>query len=191
MTRKLDTCDKDQDSKILKETNYLIFAWNDYDPVSGEGDWVYHGRNRRSKTDLLLTHKDVNLAEENLDFENSIHVDFKLNKHPVKSQKTYYFCQFFEVPQFETDVHLIRYQMMVDRVNKDIVHHLIVHECPISTANIVDEFGLIGHECGAAKAPDYVNQCIASSIIVAWVCIHIDVSYKFHLNLFFKLIILL
>lgn len=167
--RKLNTCDKDHDSVIKQETHYLIFAWNSADPVTGNNDWLYHGSNRRTKVDLLLVYKDENLVEETEDVESAISVDFTLKSHPVRQKQTYYFCQFFEVPQFEQTVHMIRYQMLIDRPNRDIVHHLVVHECPESTVNTIQSIGLVGHECGAVSTPSYVNQCLQSSIIVAWV----------------------
>lgn len=44
--RRLDTGDTNHDLPILNQDQYLIFAWNQNDPVTGDGDWLYHQRNR-------------------------------------------------------------------------------------------------------------------------------------------------
>ena len=54
--RKLATCDT-KDVEIKKETNHMIFAWNDKDPVSGNNDWSYHFKNKRIRVDYLLDYK--------------------------------------------------------------------------------------------------------------------------------------
>lgn len=167
--RKLNTCDKDHDNEIKHETHYLLFAWNDADPVTGLGDWRYHGSNRRTRADLLLVFKDENLVEEAEDAQDAIAIDFKLNNLPVKTKDTYYHCQFFEVPQFDEPMHMIRYQMLVEKNNRDIFHHLVIHECPESTVNTISSIGLVGHECGMVNPPSYVRRCLESAIIVAWV----------------------
>lgn len=167
--RKLNTCDKEHDNEIKHETHYLIFAWNPNDPVTGNGDWSYHGQNRRTRVDLLLVFKDENLVEEAEDVEHSIAIDFNLKNHAVKKQQTYYFCQFFEVPEFEQPMHMIRYQMLVEKENRDIFHHLVIHECPEDTVESIDYFGVTGYECGMARVPTHVNRCLESAIILAWV----------------------
>ena len=63
--RKLNTCDKENDLEIKEETQRLIFAWNDFDPVTGENDWLYHGRNRKIKSAILL----------NVNPDNAIQID--------------------------------------------------------------------------------------------------------------------
>jgi hypothetical protein len=46
-------------------TQYLIFAWNDADPINGNGDWKYHGANQRlQQTTMLLNFKDESLSEQ-------------------------------------------------------------------------------------------------------------------------------
>ena len=77
--RKLNTCDKDEDMVIKKETNYLVAAWNAADPITGNGDWKYHGTNRRIKVDMLLGFKDVTVEEEIDDSLDAIKVDLRLN----------------------------------------------------------------------------------------------------------------
>jgi hypothetical protein len=49
------------------ETQYMIFAWNNEDPITGNGDWKYHGTSQRFiRVTMLLSFKDETLAEQNL-----------------------------------------------------------------------------------------------------------------------------
>ena len=80
MKRKLNTCDKDHDMEIKAETNYLIVAWNDADPITGNNDWRYHGANRRSKVEFLLLYRDESLTDEDQEIANAITVEYKLAK---------------------------------------------------------------------------------------------------------------
>jgi hypothetical protein len=76
--RKLNTCDKDDDLVIKKETNYLIAAWNNNDPTVENG-WLKHDLNsKRVKVDYLLGFRDT---EEDLiasELEVSDNVEMKL-----------------------------------------------------------------------------------------------------------------
>lgn len=83
----------------------------------------------------------------------------------IQNKSTYYFCQFFELPVFEQDVHMIKYEMIVDKRNKDMVHHLLVHECDKS--NLQGE--IHGDECGSVNPPPDTSKCLQSSLIAAWV----------------------
>ena len=57
--RKLNTCDKDDDLTIKKETNYLIAAWNKNDPIVENG-WLKHDSNsKRVKVEYLLGFRDT------------------------------------------------------------------------------------------------------------------------------------
>lgn len=79
MKRKFNTCDRDEDFEIKEETNYVIFAWNQNDPPTGNGDWAYHGANRRIKVEYLRIFKDESTTEEDIDAINAIKVNFTLN----------------------------------------------------------------------------------------------------------------
>ena len=54
---------------------------------------------------------------------NQTFLYFKL-KHTVLKKETYYFCQFFEYPKYQTDVHLIRFEILNDQKDRDLLHHI-------------------------------------------------------------------
>jgi len=85
----------------------------------------------------------------------------------IKAQPTYYYCQIFDLNPFETDMHLIRYEILVSPGNRDVVHHLVFHECP----NDLDlsQNGSYASECGAAKFSENIGKCLSSTIIAIWV----------------------
>jgi hypothetical protein len=78
--RPLKTCDTKNDLEIKRETNYLIFAWNNVDPV-GDGDWEPHGPNRRIGVEFLLNFKpiDQNLETQIQDSLTANKVELTLN----------------------------------------------------------------------------------------------------------------
>ena len=57
--RKLNTCDKDGDMIIQKETNYLIAAWNNNDPVTENGWQKHNSESKRIRVDYLLGFRDT------------------------------------------------------------------------------------------------------------------------------------
>ena len=59
----------------------MIFAWNDNDPVTGNGDWMYHGVNQRLQhTTMLIDFKDTFLSEQvNLLPKDTTTRDLKVN----------------------------------------------------------------------------------------------------------------
>lgn len=52
--RRLATGDNQHDINIVDANQFFIFAWNPTDPVTGNGDWLYHGGNRFTKFFNLL-----------------------------------------------------------------------------------------------------------------------------------------
>ena len=78
--RSLITCDKNDDLDIKTETNYLLFAWNDKDPVTGENDFDYHGKNKRTKVDMLLGFRNQDVGVDvNSELSQAMPVDLVLN----------------------------------------------------------------------------------------------------------------
>lgn len=77
--RPLKSCDDKNDIEIKKETNYLIFAWNQKIPVNDK--WEGHGPNKRIVVDMLLNFKssDTNVENQIQESENSRKIDFRLN----------------------------------------------------------------------------------------------------------------
>ena len=78
--RSLITCDKENDLDIKMETNYLLFAWNDQDPATGENDWGYHGKNRRIKVDMLLGFKNEDADFDDQELKEATPIDLVLDK---------------------------------------------------------------------------------------------------------------
>ena len=89
----------------------------------------------------------------------------------IKAQQTYYYCQLFDLNPFETDMHLIQYEILVSPGNRDVVHHLVFHECPHDFD--LKENQTQAHECGATPFPEHFAKCLYSPIIAIWVTIFI------------------
>ena len=87
-------------------------------------------------------------------------------KLALKNQVTFYYCHIFEQPQFSSDVHIIRYDILIDKPNSDLVHHMDFYECPLD----FELNGLeTGHECGAVWPPNQISRCFGGQFMIAWV----------------------
>ena len=49
---------------IKAGTNFVIFAWNNDDPLTGNNDWKYHGSNRFIKVLMLLNFKNETVDKQ-------------------------------------------------------------------------------------------------------------------------------
>ena len=86
-SRKFITCDKQNDFEIKKETNRLIFAWNDNDPTfdsQNNPKWSFHEKNKRIKSVILLDFKDATV-KSNQDADVTSFYELKINN-------VFYFC---------------------------------------------------------------------------------------------------
>ena len=78
---------------------------------------------------------------------------------------------------------MIGYDMIIQKENKDIVHHMDISECDSSLFDENDPYE--GVECGPVKLPNSPrNKCF--NLIVAWVCFFHLINLNF--SDFFKLI---
>ena len=58
----------------------MIFAWNNADPLTGDGDWRYHGRTQRfTRVTMLLSFKNETIEEQNSLPENLITQTMRTN----------------------------------------------------------------------------------------------------------------
>ena len=101
---------------------------------------------------------------------------------PIKQKQTFYYCQFYDLPVFDQDVHLIRYDILINKESRDLVHHIVVHQCDRS----ILRNGTIGAECGAVNTPGDMGTCLSSTIVVAWVCLFCLFKINY-INKMFKL----
>jgi hypothetical protein len=114
----------------------------------------------------LLLFKNETLSEEDADIAGAQIVDITLDRLPIKQQKTFYYCQLVEQPQFPVDVHVLRYDILAEKQNKDILHHIVIYECP---SNLNINTGMqMGVECGSFAIPSHIAQCISGPITMAW-----------------------
>jgi hypothetical protein len=61
-------------------TQYLIFAWNNEDPVTGNNDWKYHGTKQRSqRATMLLNFKSTDKQNDDLSSLEIMTQDFRVD----------------------------------------------------------------------------------------------------------------
>ncbi|CAF1000533.1 unnamed protein product [Brachionus calyciflorus] len=169
--RKLITCDQGNDYDIKLETQRLIFAWSDQDPETGDNDWSYHGANRKIKSAILLNFQDETSQIPDSEI-NDVH-EIHLNNHPIPYKDTYYYCKLFSLPPLERDLHLLSYDILIDKESLDFVHHLVVYICKPEDLEKINKISNLGYECGPGGIEEFElnalkGVCEARTLIVSW-----------------------
>ena len=73
------------------------------------------------------------------------------------------------MPEYNEDVHLIRYDIKMQRGNVDIVHHIVIYECDLDVLESKN-YTLYGHECGAILPPKDMQNCLSTgTTVMVWV----------------------
>ncbi|XP_033106239.1 DBH-like monooxygenase protein 1 homolog [Anneissia japonica] len=131
--RKLETCDTD-DYVISTDTSRIIWALNDKDPEDMD-DLVYHGSSRGVRSVVLINggvQKLINIPPDAGYFDVIMP-----NVTVPHDQDTTYMCSTHRLPKFDTKVHIIRFEPLVQKGHEYLVHHLLLFGCydALSTAN--------------------------------------------------------
>lgn len=163
-TRKLDTCDP-QDRPIVQGSTRLIYAMNDERP-DGPDSLKPHKPTQRATTSARMfesghsqplppdaKHFDVLMSKANVTF---------FPEYP----DTAYWCTGFKLPKFDKTVHIVRWEPVLQEDNIDVLHHMLVYECPSMTDADVNLQGDCGYS--GADFPDRVSQCLGQTTIGAW-----------------------
>lgn len=90
----------------------------------------------------------------------------------------------YDLPQYAENVQIIRYDVLIPKENKDIVHHLVVHLCERSFLQTPDTF--YGAECGAVPPPGDIGACLGSGVVIAWVFVNLNHLFEFFWKFFCK-----
>lgn len=75
----------------------------------------------------------------------------------------------FSLEPSQVDRHLIRYEVLSTKANKDVFHHLIMYECDERLDFSSDPN--MGHECGNVRPQIEIQRCLGSQIVAVWVCL--------------------
>ncbi|CAF4108437.1 unnamed protein product [Rotaria sp. Silwood2] len=169
--RLLDTCDI-MDYPIKSGTNIVIYAYSLEDPIiiDGKATIKYHGDRRYTRAIPLQSY--ANPPPESK-FSGLDYFDFQLHNYSVPSNETTYHCTVYKIPvKFPKRRHAIAHKSIIDPVNIDIVHHMLMYECNPSTvfddnnlpSGICDDLGEVLIPCtsniatGWAVGGDYINE---------------------------------
>ncbi|CAF3285978.1 unnamed protein product [Rotaria sp. Silwood2] len=169
--RLLDTCDI-MDYPIKSGTNIVIYAYSLEDPIiiDGKATIKYHGDRRYTRAIPLQSY--ANPPPESK-FSGLDYFDFQLHNYSVPSNETTYHCTVYKIPvKFPKRRHAIAHKSIIDPVNIDIVHHMLMYECNPSTvfddnnlpSGICDGLGEVLIPCtsniatGWAVGGDYINE---------------------------------
>ncbi|CAF3378361.1 unnamed protein product [Rotaria sp. Silwood2] len=126
--RLLDICDL-MDVPIKSGSNIVIFAYGLTNPDIFEigGDIFYHENRRNSRMIPLRSYVDPPSDGKLADFD---YVEFRLDNYIVPSSDTTYHCKIFKAPvHFSMKPHAIACEVLIDKNNRDLVHHMLIFEC--------------------------------------------------------------
>ncbi|CAF3656855.1 unnamed protein product [Rotaria sp. Silwood1] len=114
---------------IASGTNNLIFAYGLTDPDLDQpnGDISYHENRRGSRILPLRSYANPPVEAKFAELE---YFDFRINNYLVPSNDTTYYCKMFKAPtNYAVKRHVIAHKILIEPSNRDLVHHLLLHEC--------------------------------------------------------------
>ncbi|XP_062515545.1 DBH-like monooxygenase protein 1 homolog [Corticium candelabrum] len=159
--RALDACDS-RDRSIEKGTTRVVFSYNPNDPVS-ETTLDKHTFAGRVSINLLSATGNVEAAPLEANYKT---VDVLNRNVSVPAKFTTYWCTPFKLPQLHDEVHMIRFEPVVQANHSELVHHIVIYSC---------HEGLTSHlntswECNdpLESVPDSIRRCRGASQIAAW-----------------------
>ncbi|XP_070166863.1 MOXD1 homolog 1-like [Polyergus mexicanus] len=158
--RKWQTCDP-QDHQLTEDTVKVLWALHPTDPELNTAIW--HENRRGGKALRLKTAAAHSPPRET---RNIRHWDVKLNQFEVDDTDTVYWCKIFKASSLREKHHMIGYTPLVEKANKDLVHHVILYECA-STSPILGEHARIaGARCYSPTMPRAWESCLQP--VLAW-----------------------
>lgn len=94
----------------------------------------------------------------------------------IPAKDTYYLCQVFKIPPLKTDLHLISYDVLIEKESLNFVHHFDVYQCKSNDFEKVKNISNIGYECGPGIDDEYSTNllkgiCEARTMVFAWVIV--------------------
>ena len=83
----------------------------------------------------------------------------------------------FSLPPLERDLHLLSYDILIDRESLDFVHHLDVYFCNPDDLEKIKNVSNLGYECGPGGIEEYETTllkgiCDTRTLVLAWVFIN-------------------
>ncbi|XP_030626629.1 DBH-like monooxygenase protein 2 homolog [Chanos chanos] len=140
--RSITACDP-QDFTITGVPIRLIYAYGKDDNIG------YHGSQRGTKEINLLNYMPSNTPSDSKFF------DLTMTNYTIPDVRTTYHCKIMPAPFFDRKYHIYRIEPIIEHI--DLVHHMLLYQCPPSVTK--------PHEEQCFQSPE-INQCVVVS--AAW-----------------------
>ncbi|XP_035692070.1 DBH-like monooxygenase protein 1 homolog isoform X2 [Branchiostoma floridae] len=173
--RKLQTCDV-RDRVINKDTQRVLWAWNDRDPDDVTGPAYHTHRGVRSS---ILLRNDI--EAESLPNVIRSH-DVVMTNTAIPSKQTTYWCKLVEMPPLQTKHHIFKVQPVITPGNEGVVHHILVYKCHINPNRTAAPQEHPGHECFTPNMPLDWKECYQGNLIAVWGIGTGDLSFPSHVG---------
>ncbi|XP_064630534.1 DBH-like monooxygenase protein 1 homolog [Lineus longissimus] len=162
--RKLNTCDQQHDLAIRNGSMKMIWAMFPSDPKD-EDSIIYHHTQRGQRNIQLLgvVKKAIPLPA------NFLWYEFRNQNYTVPSDDTTYSCNVFRMPKVNKKHHLFKFEPIIKKGNKGLVHHIIIFACGPTPAPINDTFEgkqFLCYDKNPSAIPWFHYACFHS--IITW-----------------------
>ena len=93
----------------------------------------------------------------------------------IPPKDTFYLCKIYALPPLERDLHLISFDVVIDKESVDFVHHFDAFLCRPADMEKIANVSNTEYECGPGGEKNGENSlknvCESRSMIFAWVSI--------------------
>lgn len=93
----------------------------------------------------------------------------------IPAKDTFYLCKIFALPPLERDLHLISFDVVIDKESADFVHHFDAYLCKPEDMEKIANVSNLSYECGPGGEESSVDAlkgvCESRSMVFAWVFI--------------------
>ena len=138
--RPWQTCDAEgADAELGPDTTRLIWAYHDEDPAEPDQLLMYHSVLRRGARSVHLAEPPAERAPL-ADSHQQLHMwDLQVDRLLLPSEDhTHYWCKIFRAPPLDKKHHMIALEPLIQRGHEPYVHHMVLYECHIPSADLSD-----------------------------------------------------
>lgn len=163
-SRKIDTCDIEEDFLITVDTTRIIYAFGEEDP---EGDDPTFHQSNRGSTSLYLLDPPMWGQPDPATTKNFDIISPNVTIYGNKD--TTYICSVHRGPTVETPHQYIGYAPLIQPGNEFYLHHILMYGCYLANDEEVQEIdSWVGtqRECYGSQMPQIFNRC--AQVTIAW-----------------------
>nr|XP_039264402.1 DBH-like monooxygenase protein 1 [Styela clava] len=158
--RSLESCDQQHDRSITADTQRVIWAFGETDPIDEDlSPPDIHRKTTMGSLSLILV-GDISPSRNNIVEHEPGTKTILLtnNKLKIPVVDTYYHCHLIEIPVIPQKHHIIKARPIITKGNEMLVHHMILYQCGTDLKNRKD-LNENGTMCYSPDMPAHYSTC--------------------------------